>query len=95
MAAYIVAQIDMTDPERYQAYRARVPAAIAKFGGRFIVRAPAVTVLEGEHDGRRLIVIEFPSMAQLEAFYRSPEYQPLIAIRTGASTGDVWAVPGV
>jgi uncharacterized protein (DUF1330 family) len=68
---------------------------MAKFGGRFIERAPAVTVLEGEHDGRRLIVIESPSMAQFEAFYRSPEYQPLIAIRTSASTGDVRAVRAV
>jgi uncharacterized protein (DUF1330 family) len=54
-----------------------------------------VTVLEGEYDGRRLVVIEFPSMAEVEAFYRSPEYVPLIALRTSASTGNVWAMPGV
>ena len=72
-----------------------LPAPVAKFGGRLIVRAPAVTVLEGEHDGRRLIVNEVPSMEQLEALYRSPEYQTLIAIRSSAPTSDLWAVPGV
>jgi uncharacterized protein (DUF1330 family) len=93
--AYLVGQIDVTDPERYQEYRAQVPAVLAKYGGRFLVRGPQVTVLEGKYDGQRLVVIEFPSMAQLEAFYRSPEYAPLITLRTSASTGNMWAVPGV
>ena len=94
MPAYLVGQIDITDPERYQEYRAQVPAVLARYGGRFLVRGPQVTVLEGKHDGQRLVVIEFPSMAQLAAFYRSPEYGPLIALRQSASTGDLWAVPG-
>jgi uncharacterized protein (DUF1330 family) len=94
VAAYLVAQVDVTDPQRYQEYRSQVPAVVAKYGGRFIIRGPEVTVLEGGYDGRRLVVIEFPSMAQVEAFHRSPEYRPLLAIRTSASTGDLWAVPG-
>ena len=73
----------------------QVPAVLAKYGGRFLVRGPQVTALEGKYDGQRLVVIEFPSMSDLEAFYRSPEYAPLIALRKSASTGDLWAMPGV
>ena len=94
MPAYLIGQIEVTDPERYQEYRAQVPAVLAKYEGRFLVRGPQVTVVEGKYDGQRLVVIEFPSMAQLEQFYRSPEYAPLIALRKSASTGDLWAVPG-
>ena len=87
-----------TDPgdrsRALQEYRAQVPAVLAKYGGRFLVRGPQVTALEGKYDGQRLVVIEFPSMADLEAFYRSVEYAPLIALRQSASTGDLWAMPG-
>ena len=95
MPAYLIGQINVTEPERYAEYRAQVPAVLAKYGGRFLVRGPKVAVLEGKYGGERLVVIEFPSMAQLEAFYQSPEYAPLIALRTSASTGDLWAVSGV
>ncbi len=95
MPAYLMGQITVTAPERYADYRAQVPAVLEKYGGRFLVRGPQVTVLEGAYGGERLVVIEFPSMAQLETFYRSPEYAPLIALRRSASTGDLWAVPGV
>ena len=94
MAAYLMGQIRVTDPARYQEYRAQVPAVLAKYGGRFLVRGPQVTALEGKYDGQRVVVIEFPSMADLEAFYRSAEYAPLIALRKSASTGDLWAMPG-
>ena len=94
MAAYLIAQIEVTDPERYQEYRSKVVAVIEKHGGRFIVRGPEVTVLEGRHDRRRLVIIEFPSMDHVQAFYRSPEYRPLIELRQTAATGDIWAVPG-
>ena len=72
-----------------------MPALVAKHGGRFIVRGPEVEVLEGNYDGRRLVIIEFPSMEHVEAFHRAPEYRPLIEISQSASTGDLWAVPGV
>ena len=58
------------------------------------MRGPAVEVLEGKHDGRRVVVLEFPSMAQLRAFWDSPEYAPLRALRQSASEGDLWAVEG-
>lgn len=94
MPAYIIGQVRVDDPERYAEYRAGVPAAVAKYGGRFLVRGPKVEVLEGSHDGRRLVVLEFPTMAQLRAFWDSPEYGPLRSLRQSASEGDLWAVEG-
>jgi uncharacterized protein (DUF1330 family) len=95
MAAYIIGQVRVDDPARYAEYRAGVPAVVAKYGGRFLVRGPAVTVLEGRHDERRLVILEFPSMERLRAFWDSPEYAPLRALRQSASEGDLWAVEGV
>ena len=94
MPAYIIAQVRVNDPARYAEYRAGVPAAVEKYGGRFLVRGPAVEVLEGEHDGRRVVVLEFPTMAKLRAFWDSPEYSGLRTLRQSASEGDLWAVEG-
>jgi uncharacterized protein (DUF1330 family) len=95
MAAYIYANVEVTDPEAYAAYRAEVPALLAAHGGRFLVRGGAVTVLEGTGVPQRQVILEFPDMARLQAFYGSPEYQRLIAIRQGASTGTLFAIEGV
>src|SRR5262249_45819048 len=95
MPAYLVAQVRVDDPERYRQYTSQVPALVAKHGGRFLVRGPQIEVLEGSHDGRRFVIIEFPSMAHVKAFHDAPEYQPLIELRQSASLGDLWAVPGV
>ncbi|MEY2688608.1 MAG: hypothetical protein RL375_2806 [Pseudomonadota bacterium] len=95
MAAYIYANIEVTDPVAYEQYRARVPALIAAHGGRYLVRGGASRVLEGATNLQRQVILEFPDMAALEAFYFSPEYQELVAIRQSASTGHLIAVQGV
>jgi uncharacterized protein (DUF1330 family) len=95
MAAYIVANVEVTDPVVYERYRARVPAVIAAHGGRYLVRGGPVKVLEGEIDPKRQVILEFPDMAALEAFYYSAEYQELVAIRQAAATGQLIAVQGV
>jgi uncharacterized protein (DUF1330 family) len=95
MAAYIYANVEVTDPAAYETYRAEVPALVAAHGGRFLVRGGAVTVLEGQGVPQRQVILEFPDMAHLQAFYRSPSYQRLIAIRQGASTGTLFAIEGV
>ncbi len=94
MPAYLIANIDVTDPQGFEAYRARVPAVIAQYGGNYAVRGGAVTAVEGTSPFKRLVVLEFATMDALKAFYHSPEYAPLIALRQGASTGDVVLVDG-
>ncbi len=94
MPAYIIARVDVTDPEKYQGYKERTPAAVAKFGGRFIVRGGDVITLEGPEETRRVIVIEFPSLDQAQAFYHSEDYQAAKKLRDGAAEGQFLAVEG-
>jgi uncharacterized protein (DUF1330 family) len=95
MSAYVIAEIDITDPAAYEGYRKQVPAVIARYGGKYIVRGGKVESLEGGWSPRRIAVVEFPSMEQALKFYRSPEYAPLIKIRQKASRGKLVIVEGV
>ncbi|HET9270193.1 MAG TPA: DUF1330 domain-containing protein [Vicinamibacterales bacterium] len=95
MAAYVIADIEITDPAAYEDYRRRVPDVIARYGGKYIVRGGKVEPLEGGWSPKRVAVVEFPSMEQALKFYRSPEYAPLIAIRQKASRGKLVIVEGL
>jgi uncharacterized protein (DUF1330 family) len=95
MAAYVIADVDIADPEGYKEYTAHTPASIAGHGGRFIVRGGPCEVLEGEWEPGRVVVIEFPTMADALGWYRSEDYQELAKIRQAASTAKILAVEGV
>ena len=86
--------IEITNPAAYPAYSEGVPASIARHGGRFLVRGGAAERLEGDWQPGRLVVIEFPSLDALHAWYRSPEYQELAERRRAASRGSLVAVEG-
>lgn len=104
MAAYlIVHRKAIKDTEQLKRYADGVQQTIDKFGGKVLVRADSFRVLEGEwHSGRhaddrlpeRVTVIAFPDMARLDAWYNSPDYAPLKAIRQQAAESDVVAVAG-
>ena len=95
MPAYIIASVQVTDPTQYQEYTKLTPAAIARFGGEFIVRGGKVVTLEGEPETRRLVVIQFPSMEKAQAFYDSPEYRAARKLRENAAIGQFLAVEGI
>ena len=95
MAAYLIATIDVNDPETFEEYRAQVPALVEKYGGTYRVRGGAFEVLEGNWQRSRIIVIEFPDMAAVHRFHDSEDYAPLIELRQRASVGDLIAVEGV
>ncbi len=95
MAGYIIARVDVTDPEKYQDYTAVSPGLIAKYGGRFIVRGGETVTLEGPEATERIVVVEFESLEQAKAMYRSDEYQAAIKLRAGAATAQFVAVAGV
>ena len=95
MSAYVIAEIDITDPAAYEDYRRQVPDVIARYGGKYIVRGGKVEALEGGWSPKRIAVVEFPSMEQALKFYRSPEYAPLLRIRQKASRGKLVIVDGV
>jgi len=94
MPAYLIARVHVTDPERYKGYAALTPAAIAKHGGRFVVRGGAVTTLEGPPENDRVVVIEFPSAERAREFWSSPEYAEAKSKRQGAASGQFILVDG-
>lgn len=94
MPAYIIARIDVTAPGPYEEYRARTPAALAKYGGRFVVRGGETLTLEGPEETRRIVVIEFPSLERAREFYHSDEYQSAKVFREGAAEAQFVAVEG-
>lgn len=94
MPAYIIAEIEVTDPDAYAAYRARTPDVIAAHGGRFLVRGGAVEAKEGTPPAGRVVVIEFPDMDTARRFYESEAYQEILPIRLGASRGRLYIVSG-
>lgn len=92
--AYLIAEIDIHDPDTYANYTAQTPAVIAKHGGRFLVRGGTCDAREGDAPKGRVVVIEFPSFEAAQKFYESADYQPLIPIRQSASTGRLFVVEG-
>lgn len=94
MAAYVIADIEVKNAAAYEAYKKDVGATVAKFGGRFLVRGGAVTSHEGGWEPSRVVVLEFPDMARLEAWYNSADYKPLLEMRLAATTGRLIAVEG-
>lgn len=95
MAAYVMANIEVTDPVAYEDYRKSVGATITQYGGRFLARGGAVEPLEGSFAPKRFVILEFPSMAAAKQWYASPEYAPLIALRKRASNGDLFITEGI
>lgn len=94
MAAYVIAHLNVTNPDAFEAYRAAVPAVIAAHGGRYLIRGGAAEALEGDWTVSRLIVLEFPDKAAAEGFYNSPEYQEILPLRLANAEGSVAIVEG-
>ena len=94
MAAYLIADIEVTNPEGFKKYQEAVPATIAKHGGKYLVRGGEVEPMEGDWTPTRMVVLEFPNMATLKKWYNSDEYQNIIADRTDNSNGNMVFVEG-
>ena len=95
MPAYLIADIEVTDPVAYEEYKRRVPAVITAYGGRYLVRGGASEVLEGVWRPKRTAVIEFPTLAAAKSFWNSDEYRPLREIRERSAKSSVMAIEGV
>lgn len=94
MAAYIIAEVLVTDAERYEEYRRQVEGTIAQYGGRYKVRGGKAEALEGDAPRGRLVVIEFDTYEQAKAWYDSDEYAGPKALRHATSNGRVIVVDG-
>ena len=89
MPAYVIANIDVKDPVRYQDYIKMSPVSIAKFGGRFVARGGKTEVLEGAWVPKRLVLLEFPSAERAREWWASDEYAPAKALRQATSSGEL------
>ena len=94
MAGYIIADIDIHDPDAYEEYRRIDAPTIEKYGGSFVVRGGPHEVLEGDWAPHRLVILEFESVARAKEWYSSEEYAPALAIRLKATTSSLIIVEG-
>jgi uncharacterized protein (DUF1330 family) len=95
MLAYLVVELDITNPEGMAAYREAVPATLAQYGGRFLVRGGVTELIEGGPEPKRIVVLEFANAAAIKRWYNSPEYQKILPGRLENSTGRAFIVEGV
>jgi|SRR3954467_12147922 uncharacterized protein (DUF1330 family) len=92
--AYVIAEIEITNPEGYKEYTAMVPATVQQYGGRFLVRGGQSQVLEGDWPQRRRVLIEFASMDAARKWWDSPEYAKPKALRKANSNGRLLLIEG-
>jgi uncharacterized protein (DUF1330 family) len=92
--AYVVCDIDVTDPERYEDYKRLSTEAAGRYGARFLVRGGPVTVLEGEWRPSRFVLLEFDDEAAARRWYDSPEYAEAKRVRQAAATSSFLMVHG-
>jgi uncharacterized protein (DUF1330 family) len=95
MAAYVIANIDVKDPEGYAGYSKLARPAIEKYGGKAVVRNGQVDVKEGAWVIKRLVILQFDSMEQARTFYDSAEYKAARAVREKYSSADFLLVEGI
>ena len=95
MAGYIIADVTVLDPQKYEEYRRQVPASLAPFGGRFLVRGGRTETLEGDWSPKRFVILEFPSIEAARSWWSSPEYGPARALRQRIARTELIAAEGV
>lgn len=95
MPAYVIAEVTVTDPTTMEEYRKQVPATVARYGGRFLVRGGAHETIEGDWKPNRLVILEFPSMEQAHRWYDSEEYREPKALRIKSGRTNLLMVEGV
>lgn len=95
MPAYVIVDIEVTDPEGYKEYVKIAPATVAQYGGCYLARGGHTEVLEGDWQPKRLVILEFPSVDQAKAWLNSPEYAPARALRHRYAHSNMVVIEGM
>jgi len=95
MSAYVIVDIDVTDPEAYEEYKNLTPPTIAAYGGKYIARGGQTEVLEGEWRPNRLVILEFDSVERARQWLDSPEYSAIKGLRHQSARSNMVVVAGV
>ena len=94
MPAYVVVEVEVNDPVRYENYKAMVPPSLEAYGGRFLVRGGKVETLEGDWSPKRFVMVEFPSVERARAWWASEEYAEAKALRQATASTQMIVVAG-
>jgi len=94
MPAFVVVEIEVTDPVKYEKYKQLAPPSIRKYGGRYLVRGGEVQVLEGKWSPKRFVILQFESFDQAKAWWNSPEYREAKLLRQASARTAMICVPG-
>jgi len=95
MVAYIIAEIEVTDPEAYEEYKKLTPQSIAEYGGTYIARGGTAENLEGDWQPKRVVITQWESVARAKEWLNSEAYRPARTIRNRASISRMIVVEGV
>jgi uncharacterized protein (DUF1330 family) len=94
MAAYVIAEVSVTDPEGYEQYKPLAGASVVAGGGTYEVRGGAVESLEGEPVSGRIVILRFDSLEAARNWYHSDDYQAALSLRNAAARSRVFIVEG-
>jgi uncharacterized protein (DUF1330 family) len=95
VAAYLIYQAEVSDPERYEAYKTAAAKSVVAAGGRYLVRGGEATALEGELPASRTVVLEFPSREVALEWYHGADYTGIRKLRHGIAEATLYVVDGV
>ena len=95
MSGYVIVDIEVRDRKQYERYKELAPPAIAAYGGKYIARGGKVTVLEGDWNPKRCVILEFPSAAEAVRWWNSPEYTEARKVRQECASANMIVVEGL
>jgi len=95
MAAYVIADVNVTNPELFKKYSEQVPATVEQYGGKYLIRGGEVEKAEGDWGPTRVVVIEFENMCMLQKWYSSHEYSGPLRIRQQSADTNVLFLEGI
>ena len=95
MSAYVIIDIEITDPVGYEEYKKLAPAAVALYGGKYIARGGKTETLEGDWSPKRLVILEFESAERARQWLNSPEYRAARQMRQRTTRTNMVVIEGV
>ena len=95
MAAYVIVEIEVTDPVGYEEYKKRASDTVHRHGGKYIVRGGPAEVLEGDWTPKRIVVLQFDSMERAKEWLNCEEYREPRAMRHRTAKTNMILVDGV
>jgi uncharacterized protein (DUF1330 family) len=95
MPAFVIVDIDVHDPDRYEEYKRLAETTVTAYGGRYVARGGRKEVLEGGWTPKRLVILEFESLERAKQWWNSPEYRPARELRQATAHSAMVVVEGV